>query len=172
METELYKCQYDNRGAAENGRRAEKGFVKTTKGKGYKIRTSTIDENMFGHIDFHVKLTDGSIFSVDVKAIKSIKTGWDLQDEWLWLEFLNVHGHDGWLYGKSEYMAFETFTSFVLCPRIEVQKLAEELIDIEDFAGKTEWAKYRVYRRPGRKDKIGMIQYSDLESITHEVWVK
>lgn len=163
--------KFDSNGSNDIGIKAEDCFVRVVKKKGWKVKKSSDEEDMRSHIDYYV-YNGKKKYSVDVKSMKRMHRHDDVQDEYLWIEFKNTVGNPGWLYGQCDLLAFETKDSFIVCPRKKVQKLAEELVDQTDFAGKSKWADYRVYRRPGRKDLIGMIKYEDLESISHMIWKK
>ena len=48
-------------------------------------------------------------------------------DNWMWLEFKKNFGQEGWLYGKANFIAFETRESFVIASR---KKLLQWVMDL------------------------------------------
>ena len=89
---------------------------------------------------------------IDVKAIKK-------SDENIhFIEFRNVQGKKGWLYGDADGFAFETEDYW-----IEVKKM-----DLQDFIHKKcidkniGWGLYEMGSRPGAKDLITKVKTIDL----------
>lgn len=124
-------------------------------------RASTRKEQ-FEHIDFHT-----IIGTVDVKAIKRMSRGSQLQDEFMWVEFRNTCGHNGWLFGIQDWCAFETQKGFTLVKTKDLLKLANELCDTDKFVKTARQALYKAYQRKHTDDVISMIRFSDLSKIPH-----
>ena len=97
-----------------------------------------------------------------------------VQDEWIWIELHGVREHDrGWLYdGKAELMAFEKKRSFIILMRDDLIKLVEQLVDLNATVYDAKAARYKVYSRPGRPDKITMIETEKLAGIRWDEWPK
>ena len=38
-------------------------------------------------------------------------------DKWIWIEFTNKKGGEGWIYGRAAFIAFETSDSYILVNR-------------------------------------------------------
>ena len=97
-----------------------------------------------------------------------------VQDEWIWIELHGVREHGrGWLYdGKAELMAFEKKGSFVVVRRDDLIKLVEQLVDVNTTAHSARAARYKVYSRPGRPDRITMIETKKLAGISWDEWPK
>ena len=119
-------------------------------------------EEQFEHIDFHTV-----IGTVDVKAIKRMSRGSQLQDEFLWVEFRNTCGRDGWLFGIQDWCAFETRKGFTLVKTKDLLKLANDLCDTKKFVRTARQALYKAYQRKHTDDVISMIRFSDLSKIPH-----
>jgi hypothetical protein len=112
------------------------------------ISKSSVEEDMIEHWDFNLKF--------DVKKIRS--TDEFGESNYHWVEIYNVNGDTGWLYGKADYVAFETLKHWVIVP---IKKL-KEYIDrhvVKEYADKKP---YYLYRREGRKDKLVMVPTIDL----------
>ena len=88
--------QYSN----ATGRVAEVRFVRAARNKGLHVTKSTHTEDIHDHIDYWLAMSDlGKKWGVDVK-------GNNLPDE-IWVEFKNVRGDKGWLYGGASIIAFD-----------------------------------------------------------------
>lgn len=138
----------DETGALIRGLKAEESFKKLL---GASATKSSPFADRMDHYDFNVKF--------DVKKIRSV-------DEWgeanyVWIELMNIKGNEGWLYGKSDYIAFETLSYWVI---VETKKLrefiAERVTNPELLMDKKEL--YRLYRRAGRLDKLVMLPILDI----------
>lgn len=117
-------------------------------------------EEQFDHIDYH-----SIIGTIDVKAMKRVARSGERQTRFLWVEFRNVAGMNGWLYGKQDWMAFEKRDGFIFVKREDLKNLAIKLCDTESYVDSPRDALYRVYSRRDADDVISMIKYSDLECI-------
>ena len=128
-------------------------------------------------VNFHLtsEEEDGLMTAmVDVKARKRKKRSDSyVQDEWIWVEFKNVRGKDGWLYGLADFIAFETEESFILSFRKELVDWCESKIDLKDKVYSAEEAEYMPYTRKGKQDLISMIQLRDIENLPNTaIWKK
>lgn len=106
---------------------------------------------------------------VDVKGLKSLKRGLPLQDELIWIELKNVQGKLGWLYGKADYFAFQTFNSWLLCPKEALQDLVAKIVD------KTKQSQppiCTIYQRKNRKDMLTLIPTQQIRLISYEVFTQ
>jgi len=139
-------------GCMANGLSAEERFADLMRKRGYLVTPATEYENMVEHWDF--RLTKGEeCFRVDVKARKKInREDDDVQDERMWVEFLNVNGDNGWLFGKADYIAFETEHNWVVIERKKLVLLALKILIPND----------RIKTRPGRGDLIALIKTSNI----------
>jgi hypothetical protein len=138
----------DETGAVIRGLQAEASFKKLL---GASATKSSAFADRMDHYDFNIKF--------DVKKIRST-------DEWgeanyVWVELMNIKGNEGWLYGLSDYIAFETLNYWVI---VETQKL-REFIDEKVTNPELLFDKklpYRLYRRQGRLDKLVMVPILDI----------
>jgi len=143
----------------ENGLKIEGSFGDILKRKYPETRPATRDEQ-FKHIDF--VCNKGSI---DVKAMKSVSRGSKIQYNYIWLEFKNKVGDNGWLYGEQDYIAFEFPEQYLIVRRTDLAELAECLCDVTDMVGHASLALYKGYTRRNMQDLLSMITSEDLISI-------
>ena len=160
----------------KEGKSAEDEFSRLAKLRGFLVKPANGMEQ-FDHVDFHLtsEEEDGLMTAmVDVKARKRKKRSDSyVQDEWIWVEFKNVRGKDGWLYGLADFIAFETEESFILSFRKELVDWCESKIDLKDKVYSAEEAEYMPYTRKGKQDLISMIQLRDIENLPNTaIWKK
>ena len=107
----------------KEGQESEIKFAQLAKLRGFLVEPATGMEQ-FDHIDFHLtsEEEEGTMTAmVDVKSRKRInRDDDDFSDEWLWIEFKNVRGKEGWIHGIADFIAFETIDSFILSYRKEL----------------------------------------------------
>ena len=111
----------------KHGEEAEETFAELAELNGYYIEESTNYSNIVEHIDFYLASKRGlDDFSVDVKARKKSRrnnTWYD--DQMVWVEFHNVAGKKGWLYGEADKIAFERKNDFVIVDG-SIEKIGKE----------------------------------------------
>ena len=166
--------KYDTKDSLKMGDRAEDKFVEIASRKGWKVSTSIKDSDIHEHWDFLIRKGEKA-FKVDVKARKRIsRNEANQQDEWIWLELHGVREKDsGWLYGGlADLLAFETSESFVIVRRTDVIDLVDKLVDTKEQVPRPEEARYKVYSRSGRPDKITLIQLEKLRGLLNREWRK
>ena len=141
------------------GREGETLFARCCESKGLKWIPSTKNEDMYSHIDGYA--TDGSVsISVDVKGAK----------ERVCLEFKNVRGNDGWLYGKASQIAFLSpdKSYFLLVPRYNLMAYAEKFM-FKPIKNTKEL--YYLYSRIGRDDIMTFCTFEDLHKLENtKIW--
>ena len=108
----------------------------------------------------------------DVKKLKNKKQSQD----WLWVEFKNSLGADGWIFGDSNFIAFERKYDFLIVNRKELVSLLNNGKTVRydlPFVNLAKRAKYRVYKREGKKEEITQINIKDLKSLeSFQLWKK
>lgn len=109
------------------------------------------------HIDFHCDIS----FTVDVKAVKNDKT--------IWIEYKNVRGEKGWLYGEASHIAFERPKGYILVKRTDLINLCDKLIDTSITVDNPKDSLYKLYSRTkwGRQDLLTTILPKDLLTIPY-----
>jgi hypothetical protein len=155
----------------EEGLQGEKRFKNIIESFGLVARESSFKENVHDHIDFFIKgkteTLIGFKFSVDVKARKRKSRDSDeYDDEYTWIEFKNVQGKRGWLYGKADKIAFEVDKGFLMVDREELVKWCEKKVDLKKSVRTPYAAIYKVYTRKGREDLISRIKTADIRSLS------
>lgn len=174
----MYQNKLDKNGqCAIRGKEAEDIFERWLISQGREYRRATLEEQI-EHIDFLIKnpITN-EVVTVDVKAPKSICRGGAINNQILWVEFKNVIGKSGWLYGSNGYIAFHHsfhipkynslyFGSnysdyFIVVKTDDFAKFCENICN-KGIAKSAEDAMYKRYTRRGKKDEISMITMQDL----------
>jgi hypothetical protein len=157
----------------EIGNNAETELKKIAAVKGVEIEKSSRHNDMKEHFDYFFHHKTGTK-KIEVKAMKKLSRSGEQQDEWIWVEFKNVGGNAGWLYGKADLIAFEFKEHFLFVNREELAALAEKLVDRETIVKKSCDAKYKGYRRWNRPNELtGMIHNKDLLTLSYKkVWKK
>ncbi len=162
--------KYDRKDSLELGETAESQFAELARQKGWQVTKAPGRRDRDEHWDFLIQKGKQK-FRVDVKARKRIsRRDAALQDHWVWIELHGVRKDDpGWLYGgKADLIAFETKDSFVIARRADLIALVEKLADLNCIVARPVDAKYKVYSRPGRPDRITLIELEKLRSITFQ----
>ena len=126
---------------------------------GTVIRTK--DKADKNHIDFYIH-EKGQQYTVDVKS-KCPVVGW------VTIELQNCHGKPGWLYGNTDYIAFEMSEGFILVWLNDIIPIVKEKVDMNTYVNCHADAKYKLYSRKkfGNDDIITLIQIYDLMNIWH-----
>ena len=149
-------------GFLEDGKKIEEKFAEMFDSFNYSTKEQDIKE----HWDVEIK------FKFDVKSVKKIRRNDSYHNElYHFIEIKNVNGDNGWLYGKADFFAFETFKYFIIVSKDTLQNfIAENVVKI--YVDSPDKALYCLYSRAGRKDIITMITSIDLMRIAESVRVK
>ena len=131
-------------------------FVEACEAIGYSCEKSDRNTDIYDHIDYFVTRLQGTT-SVDVKGGNHPNT--------IWVEFKNVNGDAGWMYGKAEYIAFDMpeVGGFVMVRTNELRNLCEKIV--EPVFGTKQEATRKWYQREGRKDIISRLELKDLQQL-------
>mgnify|MGYP003151286437 CR=1 FL=1 len=127
------------------------------------IKWSNNYQNMHEHWDMEGGLK-GKTLKFDVKGMKKINRRDDsTQDKFTWIEGTNVKGNPGWLKGRADYIVFERNEYWLLVNREELWDFVQEKLKKNSYAeGKKP---YHVYQRWGKKDKITLVPFTDIEDL-------
>ena len=162
----------------QQGKRAEMCFKGLAERRGYTVIQTSAASNIREHIDFILARDDEpDKTAVDVKARKKVSRYSDeYDDENVWIEFNNVRGNLGWLYGKADKIAFERDFDFVLVDRESLREYCEATVS-PVLVKSTEEAIYKSFQRKGRKDIISRVPMKDILhpysfSVGTEIWKK
>lgn len=146
------------------GQNAESLFREVMQKNNHTVTPSAKHQDMYEHWDF---LIDGK-YKVEVKGRKRLRRSHStVNDDVIFVEFCNVVGDDGWLYGQADYIAFERPDGFILVARISLVELAETLVKSTFVNQPTLYKSYRRRDRP--KEWVGVIRYEDLLRIPHKL---
>jgi len=149
--------QYSN----QQGNEAVRRFIDACGAIGYSVKKSTREEDIYDHIDFWVlrknHYGESKLSGVDVKGCN--------HPECIWVEFKNVNGNKGWMYGKADFIAFDIpeIGGFAVVLRSQLAEYAELVVE-ETFVSKEE-ATRKLYQRAGRQDVISRLHLEDLQKI-------
>ena len=174
QELVIPKNKYDRTGEClQSGLGAEELFDQIAISKHLEIKNARRRENMQKHIDKYVT-DDVGTWSVDIKARKKTRRSDDnAQDDWIWIEFQNVRGNTGWLYGEADCIAFETQDNFVIVEKDSLIKYVENVVDMGKSVKYSSQARYRTYRRANRNDLLTMVELSEIKkNCDHFIWEK
>ena len=169
-----YKNKYDTTGeASDSGAHAESSFETAVCKSGLSCQKASFPEEM-RHIDFWIEGSQTPRTAVDVKSRKKVKRADDkFNDEVVWIEFANVQGKRGWLYGDSDLIAFERPNDFLLVNRKLLARLCEKLCDLSKLNVDPRMPLYTGYQRRGRKDLLSLIKMADITNqIKHTMLAK
>ena len=127
------------------------------------IKWSNNYQNMHEHWDMEGGL-NGKTLKFDVKGMKKINRPDDAtQDKFAWVEGTNVKGNPGWLKGLANYIIFERGEYWLMVNREELLNFVQEKLKKNLYAkGKKP---YHVYQRWGKKDKITLVPFTDIEDL-------
>jgi hypothetical protein len=154
------------------GQEAFELFKQIAENKGFMTRKASRKEDIYDHIDIFLTKEDIEL-SVDVKAMKKISRSDDTsQDTYTYVEFKNVKGNPGWIYGKANLIAFETNDSFLLVDRVKLVEHCESVIDFNAKVKKATDSLYKIYSRSGRSDLISMIGLYSIPKVIRKEWKK
>ena len=165
--------KFDKKDSLELGEGAENLFIVLAVRLGWKVSSSSKDENIDEHWDYLIE-KDNAVFKVEVKSKKRItRSDKGTQHELTWIELHGVRPKDtGWLFGKADLIAFEKEKSFLIVKKPDLLKTVNKKVDLVAKVKKPEDAVYKIYKREGRKDKLTLLPIKDLEEIKLMEWKK
>jgi hypothetical protein len=156
-----------NDGSTEMGNAAEQRFYNiVSKLAGVIVSKASHHQDRIKHWDYLLR-KEGKEYKFEVKAMKKANR-WDDKPvpHLVYVEFLNVIGLPGWIYGEADYIALEQPNGFLCVDRTELVEVAESLV-------KNEWANrptlYQCYRRKDRpQEKVSVLHIDDLKQIKNK----
>jgi len=165
--------KYDRKDSLELGSRAESLFVNLAKHLGWSVAPSSKDENIDGHWDYLIE-KEGAAFRVEVKSSKRISRDDDgTQSDLTWIELHGVRPNDpGWLFGKADLIAFEKENSFLLVRKPDLLDMVNKKVNLGARVSRPGDALYKIYTRPGRRDKLTLLPMHDVDAIKFDEWKK
>jgi hypothetical protein len=144
-----YKSKQKKREDMIRGKNAEKEYARIYSGATDQnnIEFSTEQEDIKQHWDVSINGV-----KIDVKAIK--KDNENIH----FVEFKNVLGNKGWLYGDADGFAFETKDYWIEVSKEDLQEMVHDKC-IDKVKG---WDFYELSSRPGAKDLFTKVKTLDL----------
>ena len=148
-------------------------FDKAVKAQGKSVRKASRYEERVQHIDRWMgdkrwrpnknqTMRDKPQISVEIKAMKRISRSSDEpQSEWLWVEFKNVSGGSGWLYGDATLLATEVEEGFYLLYLKSLRSWAEHKVNRKEKVTNPNHAYYKSYSRRNRDDEMSLINLQE-----------
>ena len=125
------------------------------------------EEDIFEHWDVKGICAVISLNSLkfDVKGLKKTnRSDTQYQDEDAWVEGTAVDGKKGWLKGKADYIVFERNNNWLLVEREELLNFTTSKLKENNY--KTGKGKYMIYTRLNRKDKITLVPFEDIKTLS------
>ena len=168
-----YRNSFDFSGQNQlSGEKAENLFEQIATQKSLKVKKATAKQQL-SHIDFILTNEKNQSFFFDIKARKKVsRTSNSYSDDLVWIEFKNVAGNQGWLYGGSDYIVFEREDDFVIVPRGNLASLCERLVSNVRVDNSKDCL-YKKYTRKDRKDELSLIKMDDIfKNIKVSIWKK
>lgn len=108
----------------------------------------------------------------DVKKSKNKKQN----EDWLWIEFKNSNGENGWIHGDAHFVAFQRHYDFIIVNRKELVSWLGSSSKIRydlPFVNLAKRAKYRIYKRSDKHEQITQIHVDDLKKLkSFQLWKK
>ena len=170
MYTQNSRNKYDKKDSLELGQSAESRFASVAQRNGWTVVEASKEGNIEEHYDYEIS-KDGQHLKVDVKSKKRVSRKEDVQDDFIWVEFQNVKGKKGWLFGSADLIAFENKDGFKIVERKALVRVINKLVDVGGVKVKSpDDALYKTYTRKGRPDEMTLIKTSDLDSILWAEW--
>jgi len=155
----MYRNEKDRTGrASKAGALAEDCFKNSIDGFfDSDIHLTGVDNGQFDAIDFKCNLK----MNIDVKSRKDPSS--------IWIEFKNINGYDGWLYGRATHFAFEREHDFIIVSKLDLIRLVNEIVDKNTIVDSPADCMYKMYSRKkyGREDLLTKIRPDDLTGIPH-----
>jgi hypothetical protein len=173
IRSQMESNEFMDERSVEMGESAEKKFDRAVKAQGKSVRKASRYEERVQHIDrwigdkrwwpkLNQTMKDKPEISVEIKAMKRIsRASSEPQSEWLWVEFRNVSGGLGWLYGDATLLATEVETGFYLLYLKSLRSWAEFKVDRDAKVANPNHAQYTTYSRKNRKDEMSLINLQE-----------
>jgi hypothetical protein len=148
-------------------------FIEKKYGGSFKKASQRAD--MFDHIDYEYTTPAGKVVTLDFKSLKYVAKPVDDdsdEDAFNIVELTAVDGSKGWLFGKADFICFETTDSWLWVPRLKlVTFINANVKDEEPMVGlKCSTDLYmRKYQRANRKDVITVVKKDELINLSTNI---
>ena len=110
---------------------------------------------------------DKKFVTFDVKSLKRVKRNEteEVDETKHYIEFKNIYGNRGWLYGMADYIVFEKFDSWVIVDRLKLIDFINIYLVNPKYCFKQPML-YAIYTRENRQDEIMLVETEKLEEIS------
>lgn len=141
-------------------------FIRWAEARGWSVERATPEQDRREHWDAAI-VRPGERYRVDVKARGRLRRGDAApQDRWHWIELRGVVDA-GWLFGgQADLIAFQTPSSFLLVPRLDLREHVLHHVDPFEVVSRPPDAVYRVYHRRDREEAASRATGSDRGVLT------
>jgi len=156
------------------GKQVEEELKELLKLRNYKIVDASPEQDMTEHWDFLMYENDSrKSIKVDVKGLKRASRDDDYtQEDFHFIELQNVNGDTGWLFGKANMIAFETFRYWVFVEIGDLKSFIKKVLDKNNPVDNVHDCLYKPYRRKDRRDIITKVKTIDLMGIHSLIFEK
>jgi len=154
---------------SEKGYRSEMQFGKELWMRfGVQPVKSSRDEDIKSHWDWKVQ-----DFKYDVKSKAAIRRGEDSSQRYIWIEFTNVRGRKGWLFGEADALAFDRGKYWMIVNRQRLVDVLSSKLDWETiFETGSEKEPWKMYQRLNRQDGVMLVPVLTLLECEPQTWWK
>ena len=147
-----------NHTQALNGLRTESNFSDFIKSLGFHPYKVGKAYDIHHHYDMNINA------NIEIKGMKALTRGEDVQDEYHWVELHGV-ADDGWLYNShADLIAFEMKDKWCMVRPSDLISFTQRFVEHIKVQNPRE-AIYKVYSRPNRNDIITLVPTKDLIQI-------
>lgn len=141
------------------------------------VRHANKSEDMNEHWDLLFKnqcfsINYNSEIKIDVKSQRKEKRGGKLLKDYFIIEWKNVSGNDGWIYGKADCITYEYDGYFYIFNREELLDISHRLINFDKRVGTFLESKNCIYQRKNRNDQMSLVSISGLLNLTTYCTIK
>jgi len=148
-------------------------FVEIAESKGYKVNKPSFAQRKH-NIDYVI---EGQIGGTPTEVCVDLKKkNGKNSNQWVYIEYENSKGGEGWLYGMSDFVVFETSQTFIFVPRQSLIHFLNESQLVRwdlPYVDKPWNSKYRLFRRPDTLETITQIKIKDILNIKNcQTWQK
>ena len=174
-----YINRFDKRGCYKMDEEATASFLSLASEKGWSYLKATKKEDCEEHFDWKIT-KNGKEYKVDLKALKRVNSSdTSMTDQLILVELQAVKSfiedtRPGWIYGKADYICFETNDGFVFVPREKLLSYVETCMPIDQTPRKSNQNKqaHIIYTRKDRNDKFVYLYKHEILPLAEAIWRK
>jgi hypothetical protein len=163
--------QFMDERSVQAGESGERAFERCARPK-FELKPASRHDQTVKHIDYWASpkgwrpnldkgesISSKPWYGIEVKAMKRIsRKSPRPQSKWLWVEFKNINGGLGWLYGQATFLAAEVQDGFYLLNLKSLRSWCEVHVDREAKVTEPGKAQYKSYTRRNREDEMSLVE--------------